>query len=72
MIARVGIVAKRGLVAAAPHLGSLIDWLAGRGLSVTLDADTAALLDREGGFAVVGRDELPSAIDTSCCECAGL
>jgi NAD+ kinase len=63
VIARVGIVAKRGLTAAAPHLESLIDWLAGRGLSVTLDADTAALLDRAEGFAVVGRDELPAAVD---------
>jgi NAD+ kinase len=63
VIARVGIVAKRGLVAAAPHLESLIDWLAARELSVTLDADTAALLDRREGFAVVTRDELPSAVD---------
>ena len=63
MIAHVGIVAKRGLVAAAPHLESLVDWLAERGLSVTLDADTAALLDRRKGFAEVTRDELPSAVD---------
>jgi NAD+ kinase len=44
-IRRVGIVAKRSLAAAAPHLRLVIDWLTERGVTPVLDEETAALLD---------------------------
>jgi NAD+ kinase len=43
-IARVGIVAKRGLVAAAPHLRLAVDWLSSRGVTPILDEETARLI----------------------------
>ena len=44
MIAAVGIVAKRGLTAAAPHLLRLVEWLNARRLPAVVDPDTAALI----------------------------
>ncbi len=41
-IARVGIVAKRGL-AAADHLGALGAWLQERGIQAVYEIETAAL-----------------------------
>ena len=55
MIAAVGLVAKRGLAAAAPHLIRVIDWLAGRQLPAVVDSDTAALIGAVAGMRVVGR-----------------
>ena len=63
MIAAVGIVAKRGLAAAAPHLIRVIDWLAGRQLPAVVDSDTAALIGAVAGVRVVGRDDLPALVD---------
>ena len=44
MLSRVGIVAKRGLTAAVPHLNSAIEWLHTRGVSVVLEEDTAQIV----------------------------
>ena len=63
MIAAVGIVAKRGLAAAAPHLVRVIDWLAGRGLPAVVDTDTASLVGAVEGVRVVSRDDLPGLVD---------
>ncbi len=63
MIAAVGLVAKRGLAAAAPHLIRVIDWLAGRQLPAVVDSDTAALIGAVAGVRVVGRDDLPALVD---------
>ena len=63
VITAVGIVAKRGLAAAAPHLVRLIDWLAGRGLPAVVDTDTAALIGSVDGVRVVSRDDLPGLVD---------
>ena len=63
MIAAVGLVAKRGLAAAAPHLIRVIDWLAGRQLPAVVDSDTAALFGAVAGVRVVGRDDLPALVD---------
>ena len=41
-IARVGVVAKQGLSAAAPHLVEVIGWLEGRGIETILEIDTKA------------------------------
>ena len=63
VITAVGIVAKRGLAAAAPHLMRVIEWLAGRGLPAVVDTDTAALIGTVEGVRVVGRDDLPALVD---------
>jgi NAD+ kinase len=63
VIAAVGIVAKRGLTAAAPHLLRLVDWLNARRVPAVVDPDTAALIGRVEGVRTVGRDELPSLVD---------
>jgi NAD+ kinase len=63
MITAVGIVAKRGLTAAAPHLVRLIEWLAGRGLPAVVDTDTAGLIGPADGVRVVSRDDLPGLVD---------
>ena len=61
-ITRVGIVAKHGLSAAAPHLAALIGWLDERGLEVIVETQTAeiaALRDQPA----LSRDALPSQVD---------
>jgi NAD+ kinase len=63
VIAAVGIVAKRGLTAAAPHLQRLVEWLAARRLPALVDIDTAALIGRAEGLRIVGRNELPALVD---------
>jgi NAD+ kinase len=42
--ARVGIIAKPGLLAAAPHLVDIEEWLGRRNLAAIFEADTAALM----------------------------
>ena len=61
-IARVGIVAKRGLLAAADHLERLGDWLQRRHIQPVFDTDTANLAGRTDGVSYT-RDELPSQVD---------
>ena len=63
MIARVGIVAKRGLTAAAPHLRRLVGWLSERKVEPILDADTAALLGDAAGIRTEKREDLPRLVD---------
>jgi len=62
-VTSVGIVAKRGLTAAAPHLLQVIQWLTDRDLGPVIDADTAALLGSIHGVQVVPREELPGSVD---------
>jgi NAD+ kinase len=61
-ITRVGIVAKQGLSAAAPHLEALIAWLGTRGLEVIVETGTAELAGLREQPAL-SRDALPSQID---------
>jgi len=62
-ISRIGIVAKRGLVAASDHLEQLIAWLVDRGVTPVLDDDTAGLLKTSGRCETVSRDAMPTAVD---------
>jgi NAD+ kinase len=61
-IARVGIVAKTGLVAAADHLDRLARWLRERNLQVVFETDTAALAGAKSE-ATHSRETLPSQVD---------
>ena len=60
-IRRVGIVARRGLDAAAAPLAALGAWLTARGLEAVYDAETAVLAGTEAGAA--SRDALARAVD---------
>jgi NAD+ kinase len=62
-IARVGIVAKTNLVAAADHLTRLTAYLAARGLVPVLDTDTAALLPGPPPAETRTRDVLAGEVD---------
>jgi NAD+ kinase len=62
-ITRVGIVAKRGLTAAADHLERLGDWLRRRHIEAVFETDTAALAGLGSGGATYSRDELPREVD---------
>jgi NAD+ kinase len=63
VIARVGIVAKRGLTAAVPHLERVIEWLKDRRIEPLLEVETAALIGPAAGVQSVDRDELPTRVD---------
>ncbi len=63
MIQRVGIVAKSGLVAAAPHLLEIAGWLKGRGVEAVFDNETAALAGTGAAWTTVPKEELPAAAD---------
>jgi NAD+ kinase len=63
MITRVGIVAKRGLAAAAPHLESVLAWLGDRHIEAVVDADTAHLLGEPPGVRAVTREAMPPLVD---------
>jgi NAD+ kinase len=59
---RIGLVAKRGLVAAAPHLTELAAWLVARGLTPVVDVETAQL----AGLTEIDtypREDLPRHVD---------
>ncbi len=62
-IARVGLVAKRGLAAAAPHLRLAIDWLAERGISTAIDQDTSILLTDDTTAEVTSREVITRTAD---------
>lgn len=62
-ITRVGIVAKRGLVAASDHLERLASWLRERTIEPVFDTDTAALAGAGRRAAARSRDELPTDVD---------
>jgi NAD+ kinase len=61
-IARVGIVAKHGLTAAAPHLAALIAWLGDRGIECIVETETAELAGLRDQPAL-SRDALASQVD---------
>jgi len=58
---RVGIVAKRGLRAAADHLDQLASWLRARRIEPFFDTDTGTLTNAAGETR--SRDDLPRDVD---------
>lgn len=60
-ITRVGIVAKRGLHAAAAHLDQLASWLRARHIEPVFETDTAGLTNAGGESR--SRNELPRDVD---------
>jgi NAD+ kinase len=62
-IARAGIVAKRGLLAASEHLARLVAWLQARQIEAVFETETAALLAARSGAATWSRDDLPAHVD---------
>ena len=63
MIRRVGVIAKRGLTAAVPHLERVIEWLVNKGVEPVLETDTAGLIDGTRRVASASREALPLAVD---------
>jgi NAD+ kinase len=61
-IERVGIVAKQGLNAAAPHLAAVLKWLDTRGIQGILDPATAEMAGLRDA-PVLSRDALASQVD---------
>ena len=59
---RIGLVAKRGLAAAAQHLVKVGGWLEARGIVPVVDTDTATL-DGLAGYESCSREELPRRVD---------
>jgi NAD+ kinase len=62
-VTRIGIVAKRGLSAAAEHLSTLDAWLLERGVEPVYETDTAVLAPAAAGRRRLKREDLPSAVD---------
>jgi NAD+ kinase len=62
-IARVGIVAKRGLRAASDHLERLAAWLRERHIEAVFDTETATLAGRGTASVSHSRDEIPQHVD---------
>jgi NAD+ kinase len=65
-IARIGIVAKQGLVAASDHLTRLATWLADHDVVPVLDDATATLVQGRPpfvGVATRSREDLPGDVD---------
>jgi NAD+ kinase len=62
-ISRVGIVAKRGLRAAADHLDHLASWLRAHKLEAVFETETAALGPAPRSRAVRSREDLPADVD---------
>lgn len=62
-ITRVGLVAKRGLEAAAGALAELAGWLEARGVTPVFETETAALAGVPTDRRTATRDELPAACD---------
>jgi len=62
-IARVGIVAKRGLRAASDHLDRLARWLRERHIDAVFETETATLAGSGAGAASHSRDEIPRHVD---------
>jgi NAD+ kinase len=63
MIRRVGVIAKRGLTAAVPHLERVVEWLVNKGVEPVLETDTAGLIDGTRRVASASREALPLAVD---------
>jgi NAD+ kinase len=62
-IARVGIVAKTGLTAAADHLDRLARWLRDRNRQVVFEIDTASLAGAKADVPTLSREHLPTEVD---------
>ena len=62
-IARVGIVAKHGLLAASEHLARLGEWLRERSIETVYETATAQLTTASGARATRSREELPACVD---------
>jgi NAD+ kinase len=62
-IARIGIVAKSGLNAAADHLDRLATWLRDRHIEPVFETETAALATAGQGAPSHSREDLPLAVD---------
>ena len=62
-INRVGLVAKRGLEAAAGALAELAGWLEARGVTPVFETETAALAGVPPDRPTATRDELPAQCD---------
>jgi NAD+ kinase len=62
-IARVGIVAKHGLLAASEHLARLGEWLRERHIEAVYETATAQLTTAIGAQATRSREELPACVD---------
>jgi len=62
-IARVGIVAKHGLLAASEHLARLGEWLRERRIEAVYETATAQLITAIGAQATRSREELPACVD---------
>jgi NAD+ kinase len=62
-IARVGIVAKRGLLAASEHLDRLAAWLGERNIAPVYETETASLAKPRGASPAYSREELPRHVD---------
>lgn len=62
-IARVGIVAKRGLLAASDHLEALAAWLRDHGLETVFETETAALAVGVSPARSYSREDLPREVD---------
>jgi NAD+ kinase len=63
MITSVGIVAKRGLLGAIEHLGSIATWLDARGVTPIFERETADMAGLPASRARVAREDLPAASD---------
>jgi len=63
VLSRVGIVAKRGLTAAVPHLNSAIEWLNAHAVSVVLEEDTAQIVTTRSPYSVTTRDSIAGQVD---------
>jgi NAD+ kinase len=62
-IARIGVVAKRGLLAASDHLEALAAWLRNHGLEAVFETETAALAVGISPARSYSREELPREVD---------
>jgi NAD+ kinase len=62
-IARAGIVAKRGLLAASEHLERLVAWLKARDVEPLFETETATLAGTRSDAARWSRDDLPKHVD---------
>ena len=60
-VARVGIVAKQGLLAASEHLARLGEWLRERQIEAVYETQTALLTPNVGTQKNRSREELPTA-----------
>jgi NAD+ kinase len=63
VIARVGIVAKTRLNAAAEHLVNVAAWLVDRSIEPIFDVDSLALAGTSAKYRAVEKDQLPREVD---------